>query len=228
MKASIIIPAKNENKNLKILLEKIKELYDNQYEIIVVDDIKSHDQKINYVPKNLAVKVIKNLDWNGKGYAIKLGFKEATNNIVVVMDADLSHMPEDLEKILEPLKSKKIGIVIGSRALGGSDEYTTIRTIGNTLLTGVFNLFFCTSLFDSINGYKAMRRDIVETPLKCNNMEIEFEILARCLKMGFKIVEVPSHERVRKYGKAKLNSLEHGFKFLKQIVWEGIKFRFGF
>lgn len=228
MKATIVIPAKHETENLKILLRKLKALYDDKYEIIVVDDVEKPDQKISYLPENLSnIKIIKNVNWKGKGYAMKLGFKEAKHDVVVVMDADLSHMPEDLGKLLAPLKNKKVGIAIGSRAMGGSDEYTPIRTIGNTFLTSVFNLFFGTKLFDSINGYKAIRKEILKDELNCNDMEIEFEILARCLKKGYKIVEVPSHELARLYGKAKLNSLEHGSKFLKQIIVEGLKYKMG-
>jgi len=224
MRASVIIPAKDENRNLKILLKKMKRLYNNKYEIIVVDDVKSLNRKITYLDKNSSVKVIRNINWKGKGYALKLGFQEAANDIAVVMDSDLSHMPEHLERLLEPLKNKKVGVVIGSRALGGSDEYNPIRTIGNAFLTGLFNLFFNTNLFDSINGYKAIRKSIL-ADLKNNDMEIEFEILAKCLKTGYRIVEVPSHEMARAYGKAKLKTVEHGFKFFKQILIEGIKYR---
>jgi len=226
MKASIIVPAKNENENFAFLLPRLKKVLKDGHEIIIVDDVPEGTESIIKPEKNL--RVINNHVFKGKGYAMQLGFKNAQNEICIIVDADLAHSPEDIPKLLKPLEDPSVGVVIGSRALGGSDEYDPIRAIGNSFLTLTFNFFFGITLFDSINGFKAVRRNIVADGLKINDMEIEYEILGRCIRKGYKIKEVASHEAARQYGVAKLFALKHGYKFMKQIIIEGLKYRLGF
>lgn len=221
MKASIIIPTYNEKKNVAVILSKIKKLYGKKYEVIVVDDSTDGTYEL---AKRMGAKAIRNEVRRGKGYAMRVGFQNATGDVVVVMDADQSHQPEDIPKLIEPMKDKKVGIVIGSRILGGSDEYTFFRAIGNVMITGAFNTFFKTNLLDSVNGFKAIRKEITEG-LKVDGFEIEFEMLGKCMSKGYKIVEVPSHERSRAFGQPKFKAFKNGMEFFKQIVIEGTKYR---
>ena len=72
--------------------------------------------------------------------------KPTKNNIIVMMDADLSHKPEDIKYLIEPLKNKNVGLVIASRSLGGSEEYDFVRAIGNIILTNFCNFIIIVSL----------------------------------------------------------------------------------
>lgn len=221
MKASIVIPTRNEKKNLTVLLSSMKKLHGNKYEVLVVDDSTDGTHE---VPGKFGYKVIRNKVRKGKGYAMRVGFENAKNDIIVVMDADLSHKPEDIPKLLEPFKNKKVGVVIGSRILGGSDEYTFFRALGNILITGSFNMFFGTSLFDSVNGFKAMRKKVTKG-LKVDGFDIEFEILSKCLTKGHTIEEVASHEQSRRFEEPKFNAFVNGMEFFKRIVIEAVKYR---
>jgi glycosyltransferase involved in cell wall biosynthesis len=223
-KVSIIIPAKNEEKNLPILLKKIRKLYKNKFEIVVIDDAST--DKTAESAKKFDVKLVRNDESRGKGYALRTGFSVATGDIIIDIDSDLSHKPEDIPVLLKPLKDKKVGLVIGSRCLGGSEEYGFVRSIGNVLLTGACNFFLGTNLMDALNGYRAFRRDIINN-MKCNGFEIEIEIIAHCIKKGYKIMEVPSQEKTRAYGKCKSNNIHEGYKFLKQIIIEYLKLNLG-
>lgn len=221
-KVSIVIPAKNEEKNLLILLKRLKKLYGKKYEIIVVDDAST--DKTSEVAKKFDVKLVKNIESHGKGLALRQGFTAATGNIIVDVDADLSHKPEDIPKLLEPLKNKKIGLVIGSRSLGGSEEYEFVRALGNVLLSGACNLFLGTHLYDALNGFRAFRKEIINE-LKCNRFEIEIEIIGNCIRKGYESVEVASQEKSRRKGKSHLNTTFDGFNFFKQIIVESIKLK---
>lgn len=133
---SIVIPAKDEENSIGQVLEEInvvkKEVGGYNFEVIVVDD-NSKDQTSNIALKYGAT-VVKNTGHSGKGNALKLGFKTANYDIIIMMDADYSHRPEDIPLFLEKIENGA-GLVVGSRSLGGSDEYERIRLFGNVFLT---------------------------------------------------------------------------------------------
>jgi len=217
---TIVIPAHNEEDSLPKLLPR---LIKNGYNLILVDD--GSTDKTYEIAKKFC-EVVRNKSRYGKGYALRRGFKEVNTQFIVMMDADMSHKPSDIQKLITPLlKNKKIGLVIGSRALGGSEEYTPSKTFGNTIITKVFNLFFNTHLTDSINGFKALRKGITKD-LKCNGFNIEIELLGNCIRRRYTIYEVPSYEIARRTGKSKLNKISDGLSFLKQVFVEAYKTKF--
>ncbi len=228
---SVVIPARNEEETINKVLSDCKKYLKNDknhsYEIIVVDD--GSTDKTNQIAKKVnGVKVIKNTGVHGKGSALVKGFSSAKGDIIVMLDADYSHKIEDVKKLVEPLiKNKNCGMVIGSRMLGGSDEYNIVRGFGNYFLTGCFRLFFWIKLTDALNGFKAFKKDIfLENKYKSKTFEIEVELISNALKMGYKISEIPSHERKRAGGEMKSFALIHGPKFLMKIIEESIRYRF--
>ncbi len=226
-KISIVIPARNEEETIVKVLDDIRETFSNfkyPYEAIVVDD---HSvDKTAAVAREKGAIVIQNNGDSGKGNALKLGFKKAEGEYIVMMDADYSHRAEDMPLFIEQLE-RGAGLVIGSRILGGSEEYTRIRAFGNIFLTWMFGLLMGRYLSDALNGYKAFVRELVtQHNYTSNNFEIEIEIVANALKSGMRIVEVPSHERIRGGGEAKSKVVKDGFKFLSRIIIEKIKSEF--
>lgn len=220
MNVSLVIPAKNEERNLGILLNELRKRYKNNYEIIVVNDA-STDRTAD-IAKQYKATVVTNTKSHGKGFALRTGFAHASGDIIVMMDADLSHKAEDLPLLLAPLNDETIGLVLASRSLGGSEEYTFLRAIGNILITNACNLFLGTAVFDAINGYKAMRKEVTEG-LHCNGFEIEIEIIARAKRLGLGIMEVPSQERARAAGTSNLRVVKDGYKFFRQILAESVR-----
>jgi glycosyltransferase involved in cell wall biosynthesis len=167
--------------------------------------------------------VIQNANKSGKGMALRAGFKEATGDIMVMIDADYSHRPEDLPTFLAALKDG-VGLVIGSRVVGGSEEYHHIRALGNVFLSTSVGLCLGRYLSDALNGYKVFRRDVF-TDFKYTSraFEIEIEIIANTLRKGYRVVEVSSHERARAGGEAKSFVVRHGTRFLLRILWEALR-----
>lgn len=224
-KISVIIPAKDEEATIAMVLEDlyrtIPQLDSCEAEVICVDD-HSTDSTAD-IARSFGAKVIKNMGRSGKGMALRAGFREATGDIFAMMDADYSHRAEDLPIFLEALKDG-VGLVIGSRVVGGSEEYTHVRALGNVFLSTALGLCTGRYLSDALNGYKVFRRDVfTDFQYKSKAFEIEIEIIANTLRKGYRIVEVSSHERVRAGGQVKSKVVRHGTRFLLRILWEGIR-----
>lgn len=227
---SIIIPARNEENNIGYLLDDVlattNKMNDYEFEIIVVND-HSKDQTLS-VALSKNVKVLNNLRRPGKGCALITGFENAKGDYFIMLDADYSHRPEDIPIFIQSLENNA-GLVIGSRIYGGSEEYTSIRAFGNIILTLIFGIFHKRYLSDSLNGFKAFKSEIFKKfTYTSSGFEIEIELLVNALRMGMKIVEVPSQERKRRSGTSKSKIITHGLRFLYKILSEWLRNKFIF
>lgn len=222
---SVIIPARNEEATLPLVLtdlfETIRRLNTHEVEVICVDD-RSTDRTAG-IAESFGARVIHNDHKSGKGLALRTGFEAASGDIFAMMDADYSHRPEDLPVFLDALKDS-VGLVIGSRTVAGSEEYTHIRALGNVFLSSALGLCTGRYLSDALNGYKVFRRDVfTDFRYSSTTFEIEIEIIANALRKGYRVVEVSSHERARAGGEAKSKVVRHGSRFLLRILQEGIR-----
>lgn len=222
---SIIIPAMNEADTIGQLLADLKAVAATlagwDVETIVVDD-RSTD-KTAEIARSHGARVVNNTRKSGKGNALRAGFEAATGDFFCMMDADYSHRPEDLPQFLEAIR-EGVGLIIGSRVFGGSEEYTHVRALGNVFLSASMGLCTGRYLSDALNGYKLFRRDVFTDFKYTSRMfEIEIEIIANCLRKGYRVVEVISHERARAGGEMKSRVVRHGTRFLLRILWEGFR-----
>jgi glycosyltransferase involved in cell wall biosynthesis len=201
----------------------IASLHGHSVEVIVVDD-GSTDETAT-IAESMGARVIRNTGRrHGKGVALRLGFDAATGDLLAMMDADYSHRAEELPRFLDAMRDSSVGLVIGSRVIGGSEEYTHIRALGNVFLSATLGLCTGRYLSDALNGFKLFRRSIYqEFPFRAANFEIEIEIIANTLRSGYRIIEVLSHERARAGGEAKSRVVRHGTRFLVRILYEGAK-----
>lgn len=225
---SVVIPAKDEEASigrvLKDLNNVIKKDKKYAYEVIVIDD-KSKDST-GRIAVRYNSKVIRNEGQSGKGKALALGFKHAKGDYIIMLDADYSHIPEDIPSFLKKLE-EGYGLVVGSRHFGGSEEYTWVRLVGNVVLTSAFRIFFGLALSDALNGFKAFRKNVIKNhKYSSKDFEIEIELIANALREKEKIGEILSHERARFGGRMKSFAPIHGTKFLLKIISEGVKLRF--
>lgn len=226
-KVSIVIPAKNEEMNLGMVLDDLNStlarLPDWQVETIVVDD-KSAD-RTGDVARNRGARVLRNEGRSGKGCALRKGFANATGEVFLMMDADYSHRAEEIPVMLEAMKDG-VGLVVGSRVYGGSEEYTPIRALGNVFLTYAVGLFLNRYLSDALNGFKAFRRDVfTDFRYTSTAFEIEIELIANTLRKGYQVIEVISHERARAGGEAKSRVIRHGTRFFWRVFTEWLRNR---
>jgi glycosyltransferase involved in cell wall biosynthesis len=202
---TVVIPTKNEEGAIADIIEAVRP-YAN--EILVVDG-HSTDRTRDIAAANHAHVL---LDARlGKGEALRRSFSAASHEVLVFIDADGSHDPQDIPKLLAPIRMNEAEMVIGSRTRGGSDELhgtaeQLLRYVGSQLIMLAINYRFRVRLTDSQNGFRAIRRDVaLALGAKANLTTIEQEMLMRALKRGCRVVEVPTHEFERKSGVSKVS-----------------------
>ena len=225
VKVSVVIPAKNEEMNIGLVLDDLNKTIAQapgyEFEVILVDD-KSSDGT-GEVARARGARVIRNTGPSGKGRALRVGFENATGSFIVMMDADYSHRAEEMPRFLQAMEDG-VGLVIGSRVVGGSEEYTPIRALGNVFLTYAVGLFLGRYLSDALNGFKAFRRDVFDDFHYTSSMfEIEIELIANTLRKGYRVIEVLSHERARAGGEAKSRVIRHGTRFFWRVFTEWLR-----
>jgi glycosyltransferase involved in cell wall biosynthesis len=225
-KVSVVIPARNEEVTLPRVLadlfKVIPSLAGWTTEVLVVDD-HSTDRTAE-LARAAGARVVANPRKSGKGMALRAGFEAATGDVIAMMDADYSHRAEDLPLFLDAIGRDGVGLVIGSRVVGGSEEYNHVRALGNVFLSASCGLATGRYLSDALNGYKVFKRDVfTSSRFTSANFEIEIEIIANTLRCGYSIVEISSHERSRAGGEMKSSVMRHGPRFLFRIIYEGIR-----
>ena len=214
---SVVIPTLNEEKNIAKVIHGIrKNLRSKRYEILIVDG-HSSDNTVG-IAKKLGARVI--YDSKGKGSALRKGFRAAKGSIIVSMDADLSNEPKELNLLVESIR---IGydVCMGSRFMvgGGSDDISGIRVFGNKFFVSIVNLFFGSKYSDMCYGYRSFRKSIINRlGLEEDGFGIETEININAMKAHLKVIEIPSTEKRREAGEAKLRTFSDGYMILKTIV----------
>lgn len=215
---TVVIPAKNEELNIGEVIENALPFCD---ELLVVDG-HSTDRTVE-IAQSFGVRVVKD-NKKGKGDAIRVGASAAKHPIIVYMDADGSHDPADVPSLVEPIKRGNADLVIGSRGRGGSDELhgdieKLLRMVGGDLILIGINLRWKQNLTDSQNGFRAIRTDVIRSlGLKENITTIEQEMTMKCLKEGYTITEVPTHEYARKYGRSVIKLRRVWFRYIYSFI----------
>ena len=221
-KLTIIIPAINEEANIHDIIRKCRRFSND----IIVIDGHSRDRTRERA-KAMGAKVLLD-NRKGKGDAIRVGIKNAEKDIVVFIDADGSHDPNDIPELVRPIIEGKADHVSGSRMRGGSDELhgdvpKFIRMIGSDIITLGINYRFGAELTDSQNGFRAIKREVaLALGLAENITTIEQEMVIKTLKKGYRILEIPSHEYARKHGTSSINVKKVWFRY----VYSWIKYMF--
>ena len=218
---SVIIPVFNEELTIGNIIERVKVVTEktcSRNEIIVVDDC-SRDRSLE-TSKSLGVKVYSLKKHMGKGYALRAGFAKAKGEIIVTIDSDGSHRPEELPRLLTPVLQGQADLVIGSRYLNQEPVSTKkLNAFGVRLFNFLIKIFTRTAVTDSQSGYRAMKFAVLENMrLKSGEYEIESEMLVKTARQGFRVMEVPISFEQRTYGMSRLDPLVDGLKILMSIV----------
>lgn len=219
MKTSLIIPAYDEEKTIEEIICSAKKYVD---EILVVVAKKSKDHTFEIATKYANNCIID--DGVGKGAALKLGVKHSKGDIIIFMDSDGSHDASDIPKLVAPIKESDFDLVVGSRALGGSDELhgtlgEFIRNAGGAVVMLCINYFYGVRFTDCENGFRAIKKTVfTDLKLKANDFDIEQEMFIKAMRKKCKILEVPAHEYRRKFGESKLSPLKIGWKFVYRLI----------
>lgn len=225
MKVSIVIPCYNEKNTIRNILETVKKVPIKNKEIILVDDCsKDGTRDLLQTPafKKLANQIIFHEVNQGKGAALRTGFKAATGDIVIVQDADLEYDPFEIPEVIDPIYKGKADVVFGSRFLGGRPHRVVYywHRLGNMVLTTLSNMFTNINLTDMETCYKAFRREIIQSiDIKENRFGFEPEITAKVSKISdVRIFEVGISYYGRTYAEGKKIGWKDGFRAIYCIL----------
>jgi glycosyltransferase involved in cell wall biosynthesis len=216
---SFIVPTLNEAKNLPWLLPRIPNW---AHEIIIVDG-RSTDDTVAVARRLRDVKVVME-PRRGKGAALRAGFRAATGDIIVMIDADGSMVPEEAVVFVSALMAGA-DLVKGSRFLqgAGTDDMSLFRMLGNWGLTQIVRLLYGGVFSDLCYGYMAFwTKHVATLDCDCDGFEIETLINVRALKNHLNIVEVASFEAPRISGESNLRAIPDGWRVLKTILRERV------
>jgi len=182
---SVVIPAYNEADKIGNVLGRIPDFVD---EVIVVDD--GSKDNTSEVAESFGVKVIRLNENQGKGKAMSVGIKEASGDIIVFIDADGQHKPEEIIKLVEPIIRGEADFVIGSRLIKTQGKRPFIRKVSNFLSTFLIRLKLGISVRDTQSGFRAIKREFLPE-IESKRYEVETEVLIKAVRKGARVKEVP-------------------------------------
>ncbi len=216
---SIVTPTYNEAKNIDKLVKRVHAaMGDRPYELVVVDD-NSPDKTWELVEKlsqKYPVRVLRRIGKKGLASAVMDGFDIAKGNLICVIDADLSHPPELLPKMLDAQDKMNADIVVGSRMVkgGGVEGWPNSRKLTSRVASML--ALPLTRIKDPMSGYYMFKKDILKgAKLVPRGYKILLEMLVKCRFK--KAVEVPFIFRDRTAGTSKLN-LKTNLQYLRQLM----------
>ena len=226
---SIVIPAKNEARNLPHVFAKLPT---ENCEVILVDGA-STDETVSEALRLRPGTTVIGQTRTGKGNALACGFAAATGDVIVMIDADGSNDPAEIPRFVDAIKDGA-DFAKGSRfrAGGGSHDISRFRRFGNFWLNKIVNLLYGTKYTDLCYGYNAFRRqclpvmsldagtsdDVDDGTMQWGDgFEVETLINVRIAKAGLRVTEVPSFEAVRRFGASNLNAFSDGLRVLRTI-----------
>lgn len=213
MKISVLIPTKNEPLINKLIKEIHRVLKNFKHEVIVID-------KSDVTPRIEGAKLVIQ-ESDGLGKAILEGLPYATGDVIVTMDGDFSHNPNDLPKLIERIDG--YDIVIGSRfVFGGRNEDKIYRKVITFLFRKFTTFILDLDIEDSMSGFIAVKRHVYENlTLNPIGFKINMEIMFKTKKRNYKLCEVPIIFHKRKTGKTKagisLSGLRECFNILRYV-----------
>jgi glycosyltransferase involved in cell wall biosynthesis len=226
---SIVIPVFNEEHTIGRVITRVAALPLHK-EIILVDDCSTDgSKKILQQLEGLSnFKIILKEKNQGKGAALRDGFRLATGDFIIIQDADLEYDPKDIPALVTPLVLGQADVVYGSRFLGDSDGSSPqaparVHRWGNVFLSNASNLFTGLGLTDMETCYKAFSRKAIESlEIRQNRFGIEPEITAKLARRGYRFVEVPVTYQGRGYDEGKKIGIKDLFNALYCIVRYGM------
>ncbi|MEY2511224.1 MAG: hypothetical protein QOE26_1987 [Verrucomicrobiota bacterium] len=228
MKLSVVIPCYNERDTLERVVAAVRSAPVSSVEIIIVDDASTDGtaELLRDKLSGIVERIIYHETNQGKGAALRSGFRVATGDIVIIQDADLEYDPRDYARLIEPIMSRSADVVFGSRltAMSADGVVFSWHVVGNKLLTSLSNALTKLSLTDMETGYKAFRRDVIQSiEIEEDGFGVEPEITAKLAKRGVAIREVEISYDRRSYSEGKKVRWRDGiwavYAILKYNLW---------
>jgi hypothetical protein len=234
---SVIVPCRNEKGNIEQAVLRIPDM-GKHTEIIFVEG-NSQDGtleeckriQVKYPQRDITVLV---QDGKGKGDAVRKGFSHAKNDVLMILDADLTVPPEDLPKFFDAIVSGKGEFINGSRLVYQMEKEAMrfLNLLGNKFFSKIFTYLLEQHIRDTLCGTKVLWREDYKKIIAGRNYFGDFDpfgdfdLLFGAAKLNLKIVEIPIRYRERTYGTTQINRFRHGFLLLKMTLFAFKKIKF--
>ena len=236
MKLSIIIPVYNEAATVEKLLEKVLAVKISKItkEIIIIESNSTDGTREILNKYKKKCKIFYQDTPKGKGNALKIGFQNATGEIILIQDADLEYKPEEYLQLLQPILDNKTSFVLGSRPMGKDTwkireylkdtVYARLLNLGGLFYNTLFNILYGVHLTDPSTMFKVFKKECIkDITFKCNYFDLDWEIVAKLIKKGYKPIEIPISYTSRSLQEGKkIRFLRDGFLVFLAII----RFRF--
>jgi glycosyltransferase involved in cell wall biosynthesis len=221
----VLLPALDEERTIEEVIDGIptESLINMGYDVeILVVDGNSKD-RTQEIAKTKGARVITQKG-KGKGLGVRCGFDVFNGDYLFMIDADGTYPGEYILEMLPLLQSGDYDVVLGSRMNGSIEPgaMNRLNYLGNIFLTGCANKLFPNGhkVSDICTGMWGFKESVIkDLNLTSINFEVEAEMFAKCIKMGYRIGEVPIEYRKRKT-EAKLKSFRHGSRIFYQLLTE--------
>jgi hypothetical protein len=237
-RVSVLIPAMNEKGNIEDAVKRIPKL-GKQTEIIFVEG-GSNDrtwQEIERVYseyKDDYSIIIMQQDGKGKGDAVRKGFDAATGDILMILDADLTVIPEDLTKFYNVIASGKGEFINGSRLVYQMENHAMrfLNLLGNKFFSLLFTWLLDQRFKDTLCGTKVLFKKDYEKLKEGRNYFGEFDpfgdfdLIFGASKLNLKIIELPIRYKERTYGVTNISRFKHGLLLLRMCIFAARKIKF--
>ncbi|HLN45104.1 MAG TPA: glycosyltransferase family 2 protein [Candidatus Sulfotelmatobacter sp.] len=214
---SVVIPTLNEAGNIKEALTTIHGELKYPNEIIVVDGNSSDG----------TIEIVKDIDFcklvieprRGYGLALRKGMKYAKGDIIVMVDGDGTYEFKHINQLLDKLTETDAELCMATRMYDPNKAMGFMNFVGNKVITFCFDFLYQQFLSDTQSGFRAISHSAIEkVEFKETDMSFATEMLVRFAKKGFKMVEVKSIYKQRKYGKTKLRKFKSGIEIFTTML----------
>ena len=223
---SIIVPCRDEDGNVEIILNNIqKNCIYQSYEIIFIDDY-SQDNTLNKIKEfstkhqNIFYYINKK---KGLGGAISLGLKKAQGKYITIMMADSADSIDDLNSYFKIIKENEFDAIFGSRFIHGSEiiDYPKLKLFLNRIFNYITKILFFSDYNDFTNSFKIYKKEVIDKihPIVSENFNIFLELPLKTISRGFTYKIVPIKYFNRKKGKAKFKIKELGSSYLFTLLY---------
>jgi glycosyltransferase involved in cell wall biosynthesis len=223
---SIVIPCYNEEKTLARCVEQVLRIAtaDLRLQLIIVDDGSSDASvavAVDVARRHPQVELARHERNRGKGAAVRTGLAHARGDVVAIQDADLEYDPQDLKRMVEPIRSGRADVVFGSRFLSASGRRVLYfwHSVGNNLLTLLSNMFTDLNLSDMECCYKVFSREVASRiVIHEERFGVEPELVAQVARLRVRVYEMGISYDGRTYEEGKKIGLRDAFRALYCVV----------
>ncbi|MBI5365668.1 MAG: glycosyltransferase [Planctomycetes bacterium] len=216
---SVVIPCYNEEGNVQAAIRRTPTM-GTRTEILIVDD-GSGDRTAELARREAEtdprVRVVSYAPNRGKGYAVQQGFRAATGDVVMILDADMAVMPEELPRFFAAIDHGAAEFVNGTRMVYPMADAAMklLNFFGNKMFGIILSLIMEQRNTDTLCGTKAfLRRDLPDIPWSDTSWG-DFDLLFGASKLRLRMAELPVHYQARTAGESKMKAWKHGWKLLK-------------